>query len=164
MKYSICIPLLILLGCRYPSQLPVIVESGTVKGIICTEAKSWNYVLQGREIWMPTVEQVLEAEAIIETFLHDNYPALGKVVRERQYFRQYVGWIGDGHKGIYCNFFCDPLDPKDFEETDDVEARDRSSKLNCNPVQVEDGGDCFFQIYYDADERKVINLMVNDSG
>jgi hypothetical protein len=60
-----------------------------------------------------------------------------------RYKRQYVGFVINGHKRIFCNFYCS-------EES-----------LSCKPVVYEDGGDCFFQIEYDVEKEQVDKISIN---
>ena len=61
------------------------------------------------------------------------------------YQRQYVGLMKDGHHLIWANFFCRPV----------------RADWRHEPVVVDDGGDCFFQVEYDVDTGKFSNLAVN---
>ena len=96
-------------------------------------------------MWIPTKEQVLEAEERIEQYLKENpnkkSPDLWRKLSK--YKRQYVGIVVDGHKRIYCNFYCS------------------DEPLSSKPYFVADGGDCYFQIEYDLKDKDCYNLIVN---
>ena len=103
-------------------------------------------VSPGKVFWIPTKEQVVKAEAEIERFLKENPPIGSSDPWQRlpDYYRQYVGFIVDGQLAIYCNFYCWDAEP-----------------LTCEPVFVDDGGDCYFQITYDVGRQKVNKLDIN---
>lgn len=145
MKLLFCISLLFLVGFGYQNQSSLTIETDKVKGIICTDSKQWDFMLKGKEFWMPTKEQVLDAEAKIERFLKDKPPAQSPDLWQKlpHYKRQYVGFIINGHKRIFCNFYCS------------------EEPLSCKPVVYEDGGDCFFQIEYNIEKKQVDKISIN---
>lgn len=61
-----------------------------------------------------------------------------------EYKRQYVGIVVDGHKRIFCNFFC----------ADDLPLSDK-------PFVVFDGGEWFFRIQYDLEDKKCYHFNAN---
>ena len=147
MKFLLCISLLFLVSFEFKNQSAITIETDKVKGIICTDAKQWEFMFKGKELWAPTKEQVLEAETEIERFLKDKPPVQSPNLWQKlpRYKRQYVGFIIDGHKRIFCNFYCSRLE----------------EPLTCKPVMVADGGDCFFQLEYDVEGEKVEKLQIN---
>jgi hypothetical protein len=68
--------------------------------------------------------------------------------RAKTYKRQYVGVRRQKRRIIYANFFCDAS----------------GSNWRTTRVDVDDGGDCYFQVEYDVDKRTFADLSVNGSG
>jgi hypothetical protein len=145
MKLLWCVPLLFLVSFGYQNPSPITIETDKIKGIICEGTKQWQYRFKGKKLWMPTKEQVLDAEVEIERFLKDKPPAQSPNLWHKlpSYKRQYVGFIVKGHKRIFCNFYC------------------TEERLDCNPVVYDDGGACFFRIEYDVEGQKVIKIDFN---
>ena len=145
MKLLFCIPLLFLTSFGYQNPSSVIIETDKVKGIICADAKQWQHRFKGKKFWTPTKQQVLDAEAEIERFLKDKPPAQSPNLWQKlpPYKRQYVGFIVNGHKRIFCNFYC------------------TEEPLDCKPVVYKDGGACFFRIEYDVEGQKVVKIDFN---
>jgi hypothetical protein len=122
-----------------------IVKTDKFEGIICSNFSEWGFVNQSNSFWVPTKDQILEAEEAIEQYLKDKPPTKSPKLWQKlaRYKRQYVGIVVDGHKRIYCNFYCG------------------KESLSDKPISVEDGGDCFFQVEYDIKDRTIYNLMIN---
>jgi len=126
-------------------QESVIIKTDKIEGIICENLTEWKFIFENKELWIPTKEEILEAEEKIEQYLKDNpskrSPELWRKLSK--YKRQYVGVVVDGHKRIFCNFYCSdkPLDSK--------------------PYLVSDGGDCYFQIEYDLKDKDCYSLLIN---
>lgn len=123
----------------------IIIKTDKIDGVICANLSEWKFRFEDKDLWIPTKEQIFEAEEKIEQYLKDNpnkkSPDLWRKLSK--YKRQYVGIVVDGHKRIFCNFFCSekPLSP--------------------SPYLVDDGGDCYFQIEYDLKDKDCYNLLVN---
>ena len=91
------------------------------------------------EYWTPTEEQVVELEAGVLDYLDemiapDHY---GREILERllYYRRQYFGiGFSEGEQLIYASYFC---------------AEDSFDYWLESHVMVLDGGECFFQFFYD---------------
>ncbi len=122
------------------------VKTDNINGLICTNFADWKFMINATEFWTPTKEDVLAAENQIEAYLKTeskfHTPDLWRKLPE--YKRQYVGIVVNGHKRIFCNFFCwshRPLDDK--------------------PVFVFDGGECFFRIQYDLDDKRCYDFNAN---
>jgi hypothetical protein len=62
-----------------------------------------------------------------------------------KYKRQYLGFVLNGQKKIFINFFCDPFNI------------DWKRQL----VSVFDGGDCFFRVTYDVASGTFSDLRLN---
>jgi len=103
------------------------------------------------EYWTPTEEQVLEIEAGVYDFLDEEIPAehYGREILDRlpYYRRQYFGiGFSEGEQLIYASYFC-PDDSFDYW-------------LEGN-VAVMDGGECFFQFFYDPETGTFSDLRIN---
>lgn len=124
---------------------PLLVETDRVKGVIVTDTKQWEFMFEGKEFWTPTKGQALEAEEVVEKFLKEKRPAQSPELWQKltRYKRQYVGYVADGRKRIHVNFYCS------------------EEPLTSKPVLYDDGGDCFFQVDYDVEGRKVEKLSIN---
>jgi hypothetical protein len=97
------------------------------------------------ERWTPMEAQVTAVEAALPDYVNNSEPALAEALDS--YTRQYAGVTGDeGQQQIYANFFCDP-DTWESWQTDFVD--------------VDDGGDCYFQTLYDVDSGTFLWLSVN---
>lgn len=115
--------------------------------------RKWMPALATGGVWTPALAEVLALEQDLPAYLrghrdaHEN-PRQGPLwKRAPAYKRQYFGISRRGERVIYANFFC-----RVFEEAQD---------WHQVPVQVEDGGDCYFSITYDAKHRTFKDLMVN---
>lgn len=62
-----------------------------------------------------------------------------------KYQRQYVSYEENGKEMIYGNFFCDSSD----------------LDWTVNFIEIEDGGECYFQIRYDVESGTFTELRVN---
>lgn len=101
--------------------------------------------------WTPTEADVLALEDGVEAYLdsrgeqfYDRQPPVEEWLPE--FGRQYVGIVENGRQIIYANYFCDT---------------DSFSYWQEDLVLVLDGGDCYFQLYYDVAANEHYGLMVN---
>lgn len=69
-----------------------------------------------------------------------------------RYYRQYVGLVVGGRKLIYLNAFC--------KKPEDVVVR-QGGDWRQNPIDVCDGGDCFWSAVYDPNSGEFSDLQVN---
>jgi hypothetical protein len=160
-----------LVGCNTPSSgsdsieatqpaTEVIVESPTAEEISSqdwmvipkekAEEKGFgSWLVEGDGFWTPSEEDILTLEKALPEFLSQNptgfFSQPPAWERLEEYQRQYVGFMRDGSRLIYGNYFC-----KNFG----IDWRQ-------NIVMVDDGGDCYFQVEYDLDQGIFIMLMVN---
>jgi hypothetical protein len=95
--------------------------------------------------WTPTREQVLAAEERLGAFLQTAAPQIAR--RLPTYRRQYVGVLNKTQRLIYLNCFT-------FDARTDAD-------WGVRPVQVEDGGDAYFQVFYDIDLGEFQDLYIN---
>ena len=105
--------------------------------------------------WTPTPSDVRGLEARLPTYLRS--PKARKAAayccpqpvplatRAPSYKRQYVGVLDHGRRLIHASFFCE-ASGSDWHRT---------------PVDVDDGGDCYFQIDYDVRKRRFESISVN---
>jgi hypothetical protein len=103
------------------------------------------------EYWTPTEEQVLALEAGVSDYLDGAIPPehYGRGILDRlsYYRRQYFGiGFSEGEHLIYASYFC-PDDSFDYW-------------LEGN-VAVLDGGECFFQFFYDPKTGRYSELQIN---
>jgi hypothetical protein len=97
-------------------------------------------------VWLPSASDVAAFESGLVAHMtkavsaeHKDLPA-----RLKGYKRQWFGVTAAGKKLVYANFFCD-AEPG-WEQY---------------AVMVDDGGDCYFQLFYDVTSRQYLNLMIN---
>jgi hypothetical protein len=100
-------------------------------------------------LWIPSETDIQALESALPTYLQENADLFYRdpPVWERldEYKRQYFGYNRDGKRFIYGNFFC----------------HDMGIDYKTILVEVEDGGECYFQFKYDADSGEFFDLMVN---
>ena len=99
--------------------------------------------------WQPTKLQIENLEANLH-HLSDlrsfGAPKGEKIERPEQYFRQYLAVVRDGQNLIYINSFC---------QTQYV------SNWRNHIAIVMDGGNCFWQAWYDPATEKFLSLYIN---
>ena len=101
--------------------------------------------------WTPTEADVAALEEALVPFLRQaKHPWLrpDPPIWERvpQYYRQYLGVVEDGERVIFANFFCHVAEGQDWQR---------------ELVFVMDGGDCYFSLKYDPQQRRFFDLNVN---
>jgi len=103
--------------------------------------------------WTPALADVRALEQRLPNYLRHHLPpgywefhSKDRPLWERApgYKRQYVGIRRNGRRAIYANFFCDA-----------------GPSWRTAPVDVDDGGDCYFQIEYDVDKAAFSDLSIN---
>ena len=110
------------------------VKADTIDGLICTNFSDWKFMVNATEFWTPTKEDVLATENQIEAYLK----------KDSKFHTPDLWRKLPKYKRIFCNFFCwshRPLDDK--------------------PVFVFDGGECFFRIQYDLDDKQCYDFNAN---
>ncbi len=151
MRLVLAISFLLLSGMPVFSQDSVTVKTDKIDGIIYTNFADWKPLVQATEFWTPTKEEVLKAEEKIEEYLRSDPARYAELWRKLpNYKRQYVGIIVNGHKRIFCNFFCS----KTFFPSEYLSV----------PLVVDDGGECFFRIEYDLGDKKCYNFNANGNA
>ena len=134
-------------GCQL-IQGSQIMRGAEYQGVLFTEGQVDRLYVGETAFWTPTAEDVAALEAGLGAFLQKRAdPRLDAQVLPTlpSYNRQYVGIIEDGRRKVYVLFYCDiPLE----ELQDDI-------------LIVLDGGDCYFQLKYDIEDKMFDELMVN---
>lgn len=134
-----------------PAVAYIPVSAEAFEGAIVPKERASSFSIPGAawrdrvEYWTPGADDVLRLERGVKKYLK-------RVARKetpwdslRDYRRQYVGYVIDGRKRVYCNFFCDP------------QAHDWRNA----PVQVSDGGPCYFHVDYDMESGRFLSWTVN---
>ncbi len=106
----------------------------------------------GTGFFRPTLADVQRVHAELDGFLGASRSARALSpdlhVRYRDYFSQWAGALQSGHRVLHGNYFC----------------RDFGMDWKTQPIGVDDGGDCFFQVIYDLDASTFTSLQVNGNG
>jgi hypothetical protein len=105
--------------------------------------------------WFPTPAEVQALESRLDRI--SSLRSVGLVQQQRienpsQYHRQYVGIVVGERKLIYINAFCD--------NPEDVVVR-QGGDWRQHPIDVCDGGDCFWSAVYDPLSGEFSDLQVN---
>ena len=99
--------------------------------------------------WTPSTEDIMTLEEGLDEYLQENahifYSETPPWEKLEKYQRQYIGYKENGNHMIYGNYFCG------------------AGKLDWTVefIEVMDGGECFFQVRYDADSGVFTELRVN---
>lgn len=127
-----------------------IVETDNPRGVIFTaeQIAARTYWPNSKDPWTPSEADIATFEAQLAAYLQEPYPDLWQ--KSAGYARQYWGTATeDGRRAIYANFFCD-----DHGMVSDYDWR---AKL----VQIDDGGDCYFQTLFDIENGSFEWLVIN---
>lgn len=124
-----------------------VVSDGSIEGVIVPEQDARGLDPQAQGYWTPVESDVRAFEAGLVAFLQEAAPAASPDLWQKQqtYKRQYAGLIREGRRLIYASFFCDTM----------------GEEWRRSPLFVADGGDCFFQLSYDAERKTYADLMIN---
>lgn len=102
------------------------------------------------DYWTPTEEEIVALEEGLEAFLReeagDTYPRLAAELSS--YKRQYFGIMNEGEREILGFFFCDAEYDSFHDWQDEL-------------VAVMDGGDCFFELWYNVETGTLHGLSVH---
>ena len=99
--------------------------------------------------WQPTKSQIETLEANlshISDLRSGGAPNGEKIAHPEQYYRQYVPVVRDGQKLIYVNALCEVRFSTDWRE---------------HVAIVMDGGNCFWQAWYNPATEKFLTLYIN---
>jgi hypothetical protein len=124
------------------------ISTGGVEGVIFPASQA-NFVgdatgRKGLTCWTPSKSDVAGAFPRIQAFLKSEAPSIAS--RLSQYRCQYFGIIVEEKKRIYCNFFHRECGIANWKS---------------KPLFVRGGGDWFFQLEYDLESEKCLDLRIN---
>ncbi len=98
--------------------------------------------------WTPSETDILTLEEQLPGYLEENYPNLWQ--RLDSYTRQYWGTVTpEGNSAIYASFLCDAKRMASFVD------------WRTDPIEIMDGGDCYFQTLYDIEDGIFVWLAIN---
>ena len=104
---------------------------------------------QEAQSWTPSENDVKLVEKQLPSFLKQSAVQSPEARAIEQhlssYKRQYAGIVVNGQKEIFANFFCNTFNTDWTKE----------------PVVVEDGGHCFFQVQFSMEKKSFHNLQIN---
>ena len=101
--------------------------------------------------WEPTVADIesLEANLVLIPTLSENVAGSTRHIdKPEQYFRQYLAVVQHGKRWIFVNALC-RIDERD------------SDAWRKHLEMIVDGGECYWQAWYDPATRRFSNLLVN---
>ena len=133
---------------RPPCAEQAVIQVGSGQGVVFPAGRGFvDGYKYGTitEYWTPTEADIGRAEEGLSKYLINNVPSLA--VKFSSYARQYTGFVYHGRKRLFMNFFCSP-----------------PSNWRCEPVGVDDGGDCYFRLEYDVVSGEYSHLSVNGSA
>jgi hypothetical protein len=102
--------------------------------------------------WQPTTSQVEVLESnlsLISSLRSGGAPNGTRIEHPERYYRQYLAVLRGGHALIFVNSLCDIKYNTDWRT---------------HIAVVMDGGNCFWQAWYDPTTSKFSELMVNGVG
>ena len=139
-QISIILILFILTGCATTKQKFI------TGAILHVSKDSIPYSLDGKppKTWTPTEEFIQQIQPDILKYIQISNKEIFRNINK--YRCQYFGIIVNGQKRIYCNFFWFTKEDKNWKTS---------------PVVYFDGGNYYFQLEYDVEERKCLNFTVN---
>lgn len=115
------------------------------EGVILPAECRFPWYHRGLEYWTPSRSDVLEAEARVGGYLQSAAPEIAKKLTH--YKRQYSGVVKDQRQLIYLNFF--------------IADSGLDGDWGTQPVDVDDGGDAYFQVFYDLGTATLEGLLIN---
>jgi hypothetical protein len=106
-----------------------------------------NATLDG--VWTPTAADVTAFESGLGAFMTKSVPADKKQlpIKMKSYKRQWIGVSAGNKKLIFGNFLCREM--TDWQK---------------GVIMVDDGGDCYFQLFYDVASGRYEGLMINGNA
>jgi len=131
------------------------------EGVIVPQAFLRKSGLPAQGFWMPTTNQLREAERLLPAFLDKERQSRPSVRELSEVItlapksrRQYIGMITNGRKVIWIN--CFPPKPKN--------GVDAFGSWNSEIIDVSDGGSRFWGAVYDVKKHSFEKLIVNGSA
>ena len=144
---------LALAGCSGPTPTPIVPIVTYDSNSIIFDAKSAEEMslgpIAGRSLdgyWTPDPDDVRELERHLGAYLKEaGETSPGLISKWSDYKRQYAGIMVDGKRLVFANYFCDAFDVEWQRDW----------------VFVMDGGDCFFDVKYDAETGEFYELRIH---
>jgi hypothetical protein len=126
------------------------------RAIFTAEAaqKKWVRFRGSTTFWTPSLADALALEKGLPEYIRRHLSRDDRLAsdkkeplweRAKTYKRQYIGVRLKGRRIVYANFFCNAF----------------TTDWRNERVDVDDGGDCYFQVEYEVDKATFANLMVN---
>jgi hypothetical protein len=96
----------------------------------------------------PDEQDVAAFERALPAFLAGSSDADARAIAGEltKYRRQFLGVVRDEGRLVFGNYFCD------------------QGESAANPVMVDDGGRCYFNVFYDPRRQAFLRLTINGSG
>ena len=128
-----------------PSELP-----STELKFVLLPAAAARWITQ-RGTWQPAPTDIDSLErnlSLVSRLKAENWPADSRITIDHpeRYFRQYIAVIQKGKKLIYVSAFCDQIPVASWRQ---------------EFIQINDGGSCCWQAYYDPAKREFSALRIN---
>jgi hypothetical protein len=100
-------------------------------------------------VWVPNAGDVAAFESGLAAHMTKSVPAASKALpaKLKSYKRQWFGVTAGSKKLIYGNFLCEAQPGWDQAV-----------------IMVDDGGDCYFQLFYDVASREYLGLVINGNA
>ena len=154
------------LGARYLriAPLPAVVQAAGLSpnsnpGFVLLPASEINSYIKFHladpkvsvQSWQPSVADIegLDDNLLQISSLKENeFKSTRHIDNPGEYFRQYLPIVPSGKKLIFVNAMCGG-------------AGESSDEWRHHLIIVCDGGDCFWQVYYDPATKQFSNLMIN---
>lgn len=123
----------------------VVVVTQDFEGVVFSaEKKAFSWELEeSSTYWTPGHAEIVHTESLISSYLKENAPVIYSKLKT--YKRQYAGFVRDGRKCAFANFFCN----------------DHGVEWKIEELIVKDGGDCYFQIKIDLIQNRCFDLHIN---
>ncbi len=119
-----------------------------LSAIFCASAEPesrWIKIEGGS--WEPSAKIVARLRERIESVVGAQAKAEGRKLQEwTRYTFQYQGQERRGRRFVFVNAFC---------------TGDERQQLDKQMVRVLDGGTCFFNLKYDAEENRFFEILIN---
>lgn len=133
------------------------VKTERFEGVIISREKGKSFAASDK-FWTPSKRDVLKLEEKIGEYLKKAASPASPDLWSKlpAYKRQYVGIVKNERKIIFTNFFCDSITSR-LRDTMGIDWKSR-------PLGIEDGGDCFFNVWYDVDSETFSNLQISGIG
>jgi hypothetical protein len=136
-----------------PLPAATLIDTDSYSGAIFSADKTAEFITWLDEpadsFWTPTEEDIANFEDGLAAFLQENsseYNDTTNILENlSEYKRQYFGLVRADEALVLANFFCG-THGEDWGET---------------AVIVDDGGDCYFQVIFNADANTFVSLSIN---